>query len=159
MYVKAEVLDIGLSGTLTPVSVNSSSGTFTDNVLATDTAVQVSIVGTRYGGAAYLDDFHFHGGKGMSNCVTITGLNESCALDVFSVDPNPVKDVLHIKAKIKLTSENMVSVYAMDGRNVLTQKLLNVEQDVDVSQLKNGIYFVRVDSDTGPLVAKIIVSR
>ena len=62
-------------------------------------------------------------------------------LDVVQVYPNPVSDVLYVKAKNTLS---IIEVY-----NLLGQKLLSVEpnaltENIDMSGFDSGLYLVRV---------------
>ena len=73
----------------------------------------------------------------------------------FKVYPNPANDRLYIEAGTEI---NEVVVYDVSGRvqnlrNSETQKLRN---SVDVSNLKAGIYFVKINTEKGNIVKRII---
>ena len=64
----------------------------------------------------------------------------------FTLYPNPVKDILHIK------STNDLSVYSVTIYNPLGQVLqviTNPTQEIDVTDLKTGNYFIKVTTDKG----------
>ncbi|MFD1162239.1 T9SS type A sorting domain-containing protein, partial [Hwangdonia seohaensis] len=70
----------------------------------------------------------------------------------FKIYPNPVSDFLRISLN-KGTKLIQVNFY-----NALTQRVLSVkDSNIDVSRLKNGIYFVEIKTDKGRLVERIVV--
>lgn len=81
------------------------------------------------------------------------GLNElSSSLNVY---PNPVNDKLYIEAEVKI--EN-VAIYTITGVMVGQQRTENGQQTltIDLSGLNSGIYFVKINSDNGEIVKKIV---
>ena len=73
------------------------------------------------------------------------------------VYPNPVNDRLYIKTQT-LTQTLTIEIYDVYGRvqnlrNSETQKLRN---SIDVSSLKSGIYFVKINTEKGNIVKRII---
>lgn len=83
--------------------------------------------------------------------MTIIGIEEN-QTDTFKIYPNPTKGLVFISSK----TENVVSVKVFDilGKNVLQQKG-NIQQ-LDISNLQNGMYFLRIATDSGYFVQKII---
>lgn len=72
-----------------------------------------------------------------------TASTEDNLLNAFSIYPNPVdKDILNIKTQSEIKS---VTVYNILGKQVKTS---NTNNQVDVSQLDAGVYFVRVNNST-----------
>ncbi len=81
------------------------------------------------------------------------GLNElSSSLNVY---PNPVNDKLYIEAEVEI--EN-VTVYTITGVMVGQQTTSNGQQTLtlDLSELNSGIYFVKISTDKGEVVKKIV---
>ena len=75
--------------------------------------------------------------------------------DNISVYPNPVHDRLYIET---LTQTLTIEIYDIYGRvqnlrNSETQKLRN---SIDLSNLKAGIYFVKINTEKGNIVKRII---
>jgi hypothetical protein len=75
--------------------------------------------------------------------------------DNISVYPNPVQDRLYIET---LTQTLTIEIYDIYGRvqnlrNSETQKLRN---SIDLSNLKAGIYFVKINTEKGNIVKRII---
>ncbi|RZJ64180.1 MAG: T9SS type A sorting domain-containing protein [Flavobacterium sp.] len=69
------------------------------------------------------------------------------------VSPNPVSDVLHVKANSEIKS---IQVYDIQGRLVMTQLPSMTETVVEMKQSNSGIYFVKVVSGEGMSVQKIV---
>ncbi len=79
----------------------------------------------------------------LSNSVTSTQEVVS-APDLFEVYPNPAADFLLLK---NLTpTQGLVSVYTLDGRSVLTEKVQSSNQQIDVKQLAKGTYVVKLET-------------
>ena len=70
----------------------------------------------------------------------------------FSMHPNPVKDILSIK--INTTGPVSIDIYDMLGKSVLTTN--NIDNDVDISELKSGIYLVKIATNDGSITKRII---
>ena len=75
----------------------------------------------------------------------------------FEIYPNPVNDRLYIETQT-LTQTMTIEIYDIYGRsqnlrNSETQKLRN---SIDVSNLKSGIYFVKVRTEEGDIVKRFI---
>lgn len=81
------------------------------------------------------------------------GINElSSSLNVY---PNPVNDKLYIEAEVKIED---VAIYTITGVMVGQQTTGNGQQTLtlDLSELNSGIYFVRINTDKGEIVKKIV---
>ena len=83
-----------------------------------------------------------------------TGINDNYMTDV-NVYPNPVKDRLYIETSTQIQSVEVYDIYGrvQNLRNSETQKLRN---SIDVSNLNSGIYFVKVKTEEGNIVKRII---
>ena len=69
--------------------------------------------------------------------------------------PNPVNDKLYIETEVEVEE---VVVYTITGVVVGQQTTVNGQQtsSIDVSNLKNGVYFVKVVTENGKAVKRII---
>jgi hypothetical protein len=74
-------------------------------------------------------------------------------VSTIAIAPNPVKNTLQIQADDSIEL-HAVTVTDINGRTVLTQSPIN--NTIDVSELNNGVYFARIDSDSGSITKKII---
>lgn len=68
--------------------------------------------------------------------------------DYFALYPNPAGDILNVQSKkgIKISS---VSIYNVLGQLVLVNTNFQHSKTIDVSALKSGNYFIKVNSDKG----------
>jgi len=77
--------------------------------------------------------------------------NENLKVLQFFVYPNPVKNILVVKSTKPITK---VVFY-----DVLGKKLLSINQDfqqMDVSSLSKGVYFVTITTEKGKMVRKVV---
>ena len=83
--------------------------------------------------------------------MTIVGVEEN-QLNTLKIYPNPTKGLVFINSK----SENIVGVTVFD---ILGKKVIQLDgniQQMDISNLQNGMYFLRIGTDSGDFVQKII---
>ncbi|WP_417871212.1 FG-GAP-like repeat-containing protein [Winogradskyella sp.] len=71
----------------------------------------------------------------------------------ISIYPNPVDDVLKIKTSEILT-EKIATIFDVTGKRVFNQMITNNE--LDVSKLQGGVYFLRIESNGRSLKRKFI---
>ena len=71
----------------------------------------------------------------------------SSSLNIY---PNPAKDNLFIETEMNVEE---VVVFDVDGRQ---QSTVNGQQSVDVSNLSNGVYFVKVKTENGEVVKRFV---
>lgn len=75
--------------------------------------------------------------------------------DFFTIYPNPVADILNITNKKQLEI-NSITIYNSLGQQVKTFINANNTTSIDVSQLKTGLYFIKINSDKGSTTSKFI---
>ena len=85
-------------------------------------------------------------------CV-VSGIKEQNA-DVISVFPNPTHDLLYIKTDKPYKS---INVELMDAKGTLIYSKPFLETPINVSDIINGIYFLRLVIDNEPVVKKVII--
>lgn len=69
--------------------------------------------------------------------------------NIYSIYPNPTKEVLNIVATDK-TEDLSISISTMDGKILKTQSLSFKNQaSLDISQLASGIYFLSIQDESG----------
>ncbi len=76
-------------------------------------------------------------------------ITESSEIDVF---PNPFSN----KINIKNSKNSDISIYSVTGLIIKELSNINSEQEIDLSDLKSGIYFVKIKTDNSVIVKKII---
>lgn len=99
-------------------------------------------------------DYNFPIETNDANTTFATLSNADFEIDKsVSLYPNPVKDALNIKASSTIKS---VSVYDVQGRLLQTTTNSTSEINIDLSTQPNGMYFVKIITDKGTNVEKIV---
>ena len=79
---------------------------------------------------------------------------ENINSDDFSMYPNPTSDNVNIKSKSMIHN---VIVYNEVGQTVYQTSTNNMSVVISLSSFKSGIYFVRIDTENGINISKLIV--
>lgn len=79
--------------------------------------------------------------------------NDSFVFKDLKFSPNPIVDVLYIQSKNRIAN---VTVYNITGQKVLQQNFDNLDVRLQLSQLKAGNYFIKLESDNKVQVIKVI---
>lgn len=85
----------------------------------------------------------------------VLSLNE-ISTNLFSIYPNPVENNLNITLDINENAN--VSIYNASGQIVLSKDFVNTT-NLNTSNLSNGIYFIRLQTENGIAHQKIQVSK
>ncbi len=72
----------------------------------------------------------------------------------FSVYPNPTNNVWNVKTNN--TIMNSIQVFDMLGKQVLSLNPRSEEAQIDASTLNSGLYFAKIDSNSGSKTIKLI---
>lgn len=78
--------------------------------------------------------------------ITPTGIEDIDNAIKVSVHPNPATDMIYIESDIVLQS----TITDLSGRTLLVTKQTKA---IDISMLKAGIYFIKLEDDNGDIVA------
>ena len=148
------VLPYNATNTSIVWSVNNSDTTgasITDgNIFNATTAGTAIITATIIDGIApgtpYTQDFNI--------IVGTVGVVEIATREI-SVFPNPTSHELRIKSgELKIEK---VKIYDILGRNFISQSSFQSQEiTIDISQLPRGIYFVKIETELGEVVKKVI---
>ncbi len=74
---------------------------------------------------------------------------------LISIYPNPVKDMLTIAIKDNSTIKT-IELYDIQGRLLQTQLVNDVHSELNVSSRANGMYFIKINTDKGTKVEKLV---
>jgi len=76
--------------------------------------------------------------------------------DQVTVSPNPARDIVTIDFKQVLDVD--ISIYDVLGKLVIYQPniYMNDDHQIDVSQLRSGVYFIRMNTEIGSVTKKLI---
>jgi hypothetical protein len=88
----------------------------------------------------------------MSNIECYVGINDM-GKPSFSIMPNPTTNDITITAN---SNVNMVEIVSFLGQTILSQPVSGNIIKLDVSNLTNGVYFVRIISDNGTSAQKFV---
>ena len=92
----------------------------------------------------------------FSNCTTMTQISESEMAESVKVFPNPTNDFINIESESGINS-----LYLLDecGHILQSYELQNkLTYSMDVSSYEPGVYLLRIDTEQGRLVRKIVVN-
>ena len=89
----------------------------------------------------------------------LSGLSHNSSLKDVVVYPNPAKDFLNIKIHKEITPGMEMRIMDMTGKLILTKSIISDSQQIDVSGLSSGVYFVHFLKDNITFAsARFIVS-
>ena len=80
----------------------------------------------------------------------------------FQMYPNPVKEFLNIKINTAILTDGSVQIYSINGALVQTHTLQKKDESdlkIDVSQLKKGIYIVKIINNKKDVFVKKIIKE
>ena len=72
----------------------------------------------------------------------------------FKIYPNPVKSTVNID--LSSVDNSSIDVYDINGRKILTQKLSNSSNTINIDNLSSGMYLFKVTSDQGTATSKVV---
>ena len=88
---------------------------------------------------------------------TISGIGEKQFAEL-TLFPNPANQKLNFKTG-GITHFDEITIVNIAGKEILREKQVSTTQGIDVSQLMNGIYFIRVKSDSRISIRKFVVKH
>lgn len=74
---------------------------------------------------------------------------------VFNVYPNPCKDIFFINSSLDIKG-SMIILYDINGRELIKQKITDSNTLINVSSLSNNIYYIKLVTNKGVFVEKIL---
>ena len=79
--------------------------------------------------------------------------NFSNVSPVIQIYPNPVKDILYINAQKSIKN---ISVFSLNGQELLNNKINKTTTNFDISILANGVYLIRIETENDLKTLKFI---
>ena len=91
--------------------------------------------------------------------LVITGISDIENVNHIQVYPNPANDILNVTFESGGYTNNEIRIYSLEGKLLLSQKLLSNQTSVDISELKTGVYIVKVTNNNSGILShlKLIV--
>jgi hypothetical protein len=65
--------------------------------------------------------------------------------NIFSISPNPANDILIVKTE---TLNKPITIFDTSGRVILDITSTSEQNEIDVSALTNGMYFLQLNNKT-----------
>lgn len=82
--------------------------------------------------------------------------NDNLINDAVKLYPNPATDIVTLDLPEKLAKGASVNIYDMSGSLKMNVKVSRESQQINISQLKQGVYLLKVENTDEPIVMKLI---
>src|SRR5690606_33174909 len=92
--------------------------------------------------------------QGIVDAEIPTAINKMELLET-NLFPNPVHDVLTIKIQNRKENKAILNLSDMSGRLVLSKEFRN-NTPIDVSHLRDGVYFYKITSNKKTSIGKLV---
>ncbi|MEC4004101.1 T9SS type A sorting domain-containing protein [Flavobacterium sp. SUN052] len=89
----------------------------------------------------------------VSTTVVANLANENFALNDLKYFPNPVKNSLSISNSSLI---DKIEISTIIGQNIFSKTVNNLQTEIDLSDLSNGVYFLKINSEGQEKTIKII---
>lgn len=78
----------------------------------------------------------------------------------FQIYPNPISNTNLLNIKFAVNMSAKINIYNLSGKLVLKDQLNNSNfKNINISNLTNGLYLLRLDTDTASITRKFIVKN
>lgn len=144
------------NGDHTATSVNIPAGAATFDAPLTSTNTSFMYVPTVAGNYTYTCTPHIAMGMNGQFMVNPSTGVAKVAASLFSMYPNPAATTLHVSLKTGQTANAML--YDMAGRTILTQSIAG-SAAINVANLPNGTYFLRLEQNGDIATQTVVVSH
>jgi uncharacterized protein YjdB len=145
-----------LIATITPASASNQNISWQsdDETVATVDAVS-GLVRAVSVGSAVVTVTTQDGNYTASCIVTVnsTGIINVPSAETLKIYPNPVQNTLYIQSSSTI---EQVSIYDISGRMLQTFDVFKTSEVLDISHLSNGIYLLKIKTEDGEVVRKIV---
>ncbi len=125
---------------------------------------KISLVATTSGGLGNIDYFEIISKTGSAavalDCESLaTGIESTLSLseETVNVYPNPASQTLYVKVLNDVVVSGNMMIYDLAGNLVLQDNYYTGENKFDISTLKRGIYLLKLNSNSGAYIQKLIV--
>jgi|GEM_PF-6473782 len=156
---ESAVLTSATNGAHTLFLNNQFLGTGSTTVAITPTITTTYSVGA-WGGPSSVDDIcpFITDAVFTQSVSTCTGIDEAINYNLLSIYPNPANDFITISVTelVEVAEATTVNIINALGEIVLTEKVTSSNTTLNTSNLKNGIYFIKVESKNGSTIKKFI---
>jgi hypothetical protein len=92
----------------------------------------------------------------IGSASTITGIEENVLSAKISILPNPSSGIFQLNFDTSLDNGATYQVYDLNGKMILSNKINNVKETIDLSNFNKGIYQLKVSASNQTGVIKLI---
>jgi hypothetical protein len=124
-----------------------------DNSPCVDAGIALSIVTQDYNCISRPQGSGFDIGAFESNAFTVQ--KDKNGSDEVLICSNPVNDILIIVTPI-VTNKSKVTIYNLNGQELLNQQIHSIKTEINVGNLSKGIYIVKIVNDKSDETKKVI---
>ena len=141
-------------GTLT---INSDGGTYTiaSDLTYTDNGNN-NTINLCDAATNELEFIYDNAPAGVTDCINTTGISNSLPGEQVMLYPNPVKSILNVSVQQSPEKYNY-KIYNVAGKMVLSGNMVSNPQQIDLSELNKGLYFIELQSDQNKISKRISV--
>jgi len=115
----------------------------------------VDLVWARANGATFDLGWHFPSNRGITMTSFHTLSVNKHIIDKFEIVPNPGRDKLNLKLS-KLNNNTIIEVFDVLGKKIYADRVNTITKTVNVSQWNNGVYLVRLTTDSGTQTKRFV---
>lgn len=97
-----------------------------------------------------------------SATVTLTGTNDPASIQSFVISPNPTSGIVTLNLELATSADVRIEVLNTLGQTLQSLnvgKLSNLSQKVDLGNMAQGAYFLRVTVDGETAIRRVVVQR
>ncbi len=144
-----------LSKSLLQSSVANSYQWYLNNSIISSATNQTLAITTNGNYSVKIDSTNGCGNLSNPFPASSVGVNEVFANDKIKVFPNPVSNSFYLENSVSTTTIVEIKIYDVSGKIILS-KHQNISDEIDVSGLDGGMYFVVVGQDDKTFYSKFI---
>ncbi len=101
----------------------------------------------------FVTAMYYFGESGPSNSITITGINKTVTNQI-QLFPNPANDVLFIQSPLEIYYLELLNI---QGSILFSENVRSKDFKLDISNLKPGVYFLKLETDRELILRKVMV--
>ena len=85
-----------------------------------------------------------------------TSVTENASEEMISrVYPNPSTSIMNVEVETPFSSDIQLKIYDLSGKMVYSRQMVSGLERIDISNLKNGLYFVKIQAGDAVSVTKL----
>lgn len=155
-YGQAETFRVGYSTTTNDVASFTWLYAITTSATSAENAFFQIPAGAKYVAINYTSEYMYYLYVDNFELVEYTGIDEVSMENTTMVYPNPAKDVINVTAASNI---NSIEVYSITGQLLISENGNDMQSQINVSELANGIYMMKISTEDGVINKKFNVAK